>query len=897
GLWDWDSNVPRVTLINHVPVPAVTSPTFNELVASESEGKLPVKVDGKEMKGPLFVSKPPMIHFKDFDVGKTYKKKIILTNSSSVTEHCKFLRVSSQLQDFISINFRPPGRLAAGMSCEMQAVFQPTFNKDLEGDVVFSAEAGVFSVPLRCTIKKCDLEVDSQFIDFGTYVVGQTTSRTFTLANKGALAIFFSLDTSAALFGERCRAQPASLRVKMIQLSVRDGELGPFESIKLKVIFTPTIPGEARLKFYIKFSDSTIKPIPIHVTGVAVTIPVWVAKPSVDLRICLFDHLYQDIITVQSRSSTTLKLTFEVCPELRKHMKILPKTGFIQAQSSFNAQLKFLPRSSLSKDAHKYFDADTGVLEVPVVLQIVKPVQFIVNAIVTTSDLHFDLSEVDFGDCSIYYPVEKSVGLTNLSLLPQEFGFVGVPECIDVQPNDGFGTLLPHETLRFDLIFCPTVDKDYSFQLTCKSEFNRDFRLSCRGTGVHPPLELSHSLVQFGDTAVGDCSSSVLFLTNHEVTKGKVTPVPPRLFSFALPGDCEISISPAAGRLQPGEYHLTKGSVLMGSGRGEFVHWFNSFPLRSWLYEEARTTLLCHFPQCFNEYIVPCFVSDGIPPEEDLQEPPPWSHINTLYLKMWCPAVRPPLVVTSNIPHNIVDFDRVIVGEKVIKRMTIQNICQDSLDLRSSLLDLNGSFSLLNALRCLKPGQKHTLVLAFRPSQEKKYCERLDVHAHTMTLAVVLQGEGVVPAVTCSHQGGILDFGYVLEKESTSQVLKLQNGSLVTVGFRVQLASLCPSLSEDEADSVTGTQNYSGMGVFRVTPAEGSISPEQSVDVVISFQPEHPSVNYRDRLSIKGAASSHNMYLYGGDPLKAPAESLLPPLISSQFQLTGIVLNCKLWSQ
>ncbi|TWW56256.1 Cilia- and flagella-associated protein 74 [Takifugu flavidus] len=797
------------------------------------------------------------------------------------------------------------------------------FNKDLEGDVVFSAEAGVFSVPLRCTIKKCDLEVDSQFIDFGTYVVGQTTSRTFTLANKGALAIFFSLDTSAALFGERCRAQlttqdvardnqtssvstlledsqlkheelPEALLQKQsddplpedipetcasaredAQMDqshsdcsdltlgkVRDGELGPFESIKLKVIFTPTIPGEARLKFYIKFSDSTIKPIPIHVTGVAVTIPVWVAKPSVDLRICLFDHLYQDIITVQSRASTTLKLTFEVCPELRKHMKILPKTGFIQAQSTFNGQLKFLPRSSLSKDAHKYFDADTGVLEVPVVLQIagqVKPVQFIVNAIVTTSDLQFDLSEVDFGDCSIYYPVEKSVGLTNLSLLPQEFGFVGVPECIDVQPNDGFGTLLPQETLRFDLIFCPTVDKDYSFQLTCKSEYNRDFRLSCRGTGVHPPLELSHSLVQFGDTAVGDCSSSVLFLTNHEVTKGKVTPVPPRLFSFALPGDCEISISPAAGRLQPGE-------------RSPILVTFRPALSDQAIRDEAQRLLqremsLCEEEmdkkklevKCFNEYIVPCFVSDGIPPEEDLQEPPPWSHINTLYLKMWCPAVRPPLVVTSNIPHNTVDFDRVIVGEKVIKRMTIQNICQDSLD----------------------------------------YCERLDVYAQTMTLAVVLQGEGVVPAVTCSHQGGILDFGYVLEKESTSQVLKLQNGSLVTVGFRVQLASLCPSLSEDEADSVTGTQNYSGMGVFSVSPAEGSISPEQSVDVVISFQPDHPSVNYRDRLSIKlrnqmdvcvmdlrGAASSHNMYLYGGDPLKAPAESLLPPLISSQFQLT-----------
>lgn len=113
-----------------------------------------------------------------------------------------------------------------------------------------------------------------------------------------------------------------------------------------------------------------------------------------------------------------------------------------------------------------------------------------------------------------------------------------------------------------------------------------------------------------------------------------------------------------------------------------------------------------------------------------------------------------------------------------------------------------------------------------------------------MALEVILRGEGVIPAVTCSHPGGILDFGYVLEKESASQVLKvrpcilylpitfisnwftwllhwldkhlviiarvvlislqLQNSSLVTVGFRVQLASLCPSLSEDEADTVAG---------------------------------------------------------------------------------------------
>lgn len=58
----------------------------------------------------------------------------------------------------------------------------------------------------------------------------------------------------------------------------------------------------------------------------------------------------------------------------------------------------------------------------------VKPVNFTVQAIVTSSDLQFDQTEVDFGYCSVYQSVRCSVLLTNLSLLPQDFGFVSVPE-------------------------------------------------------------------------------------------------------------------------------------------------------------------------------------------------------------------------------------------------------------------------------------------------------------------------------------------------------------------------------------------------------------------------------------------------------------------------------------
>lgn len=45
---------------------------------------------------------------------------------------------------------------------------------------------------------------------------------------------------------------------------VKEGEIGPFESIKLEVVFTPTVPGEARLDFHIKFSDTSSKPVRVH---------------------------------------------------------------------------------------------------------------------------------------------------------------------------------------------------------------------------------------------------------------------------------------------------------------------------------------------------------------------------------------------------------------------------------------------------------------------------------------------------------------------------------------------------------------------------------------------------------------------------------------------------------
>uniref|UniRef100_A0A8C8RFE7 Cilia and flagella associated protein 74 n=1 Tax=Pelusios castaneus TaxID=367368 RepID=A0A8C8RFE7_9SAUR len=571
-------------------------------------------VSGHEFKGCPFYSKPSLIHFKDFDVGKTYKKKIILINASYSVNFCKLVGVSEHLKDFINIHFDPPGQMSAGMSCEMVVTFKPMINEVLEGEVIFLAQNGSFSIPLKCTTKRCVLALDKELIDFGTHVVGETISQNIILTNCGALGTRFKLQTSAVDNGTQTKTAKSSLERMSPKLSghglsqdaliikadqeaenaqsllepmpkeepveitlgkVTEGEIGPYSSTRLQIIFNPSVPGDVRAEFEITFDNPNCKPLHFCVIGVSVDVPVWVPNPNIDLKICMYDRLYQDSIIIQSRAKAALRLKFEVCKELSNHMELLPKTGYIQAQSSFSVQLKFLPRHSLPEDAGRYFDKETRVLEVPMTITVAdktKPVEFIVHAIVTTSDLEISPAEVNFGYCTIYEAVQTTITLTNKSILPQEFGFVGLPEFVEIQPGDGFGTLLPLESLNLDIIFKANKAKEYSFELTCKSEINRQFKLSCKAVGVHPPLELSHSLVQFAATALNDVSTATLYVINSHVSlnrfthavprigKGEIAPVGPTSFEFLVPEDSPVTIMPSVGTVLPGKKCLIQAS-------------------------------------------------------------------------------------------------------------------------------------------------------------------------------------------------------------------------------------------------------------------------------------------------------------------------------------------------
>ncbi|XP_029193987.2 cilia- and flagella-associated protein 74-like [Acropora millepora] len=684
GLWEEDvhkesgKSERRFKFATHIPSKMEQEMMENALMKQRAGIVQKQIAVGREFKGCAFYSKPEVITFKDFDVGKSYKKKILLTNISYTQNYCKYVGMSHILKDFVEVFFEPPGVMSAGLTCDFTVTFKPMLNEDLEGHIDFLAQTGPFSVPIRCVTKKCQISVDVTEVEFGSQVLGETRKRVINVTNNGALGTQFEFkkitglarsNTSSELISiggmtatdvnvthqdfkqnveqhnpeemvedtkepqgggvqtapgdaayqdatdrspdpgvssddrvteglgttERATSVLAERTVEETDVDgtpgapqtasstvptevsileglrvgkLSSGEIAAFSLVQLEVIFNPTKSGNAQAEFEISFSDPLSPPIVIRVRGVGIDVPVWVEREVVDLKICMYDRLYQDAILVNNRATSALRLKFEVCKELKNHLELLPKTAYIQAESQFSAQLKFLPRQTLPGDCPTYFDHETRLLEAPMVIRVAdqtRPVPFSVRAVVTSSDIEFNAQDIDFGFCTVLESVRRTVTVTNKSVLPQQFGFCGVPDTIDVQPNDGFGTLLPLESYDVDIMFNAKKAKEYDFDLTCKTGIGREFTLHCRAVGVLPPLELSHSVIKMKATAVSDtCSSHIEVINSHtsanefthpvpRIGSGPIVEVGSTSFEFVLPAEAPLTISPAVGTVGPGQ--------------------------------------------------------------------------------------------------------------------------------------------------------------------------------------------------------------------------------------------------------------------------------------------------------------------------------------------------------
>ena len=59
------------------------------------------------------------------------------------------------------------------------------------------------------------------------------------------------------------------------------------------------------------------------------------------MNVCTYGFLYQDQFTISNSAKTVRVITFHVPPEAGNMLQVLPKTGYVQAESSLTAQEGF----------------------------------------------------------------------------------------------------------------------------------------------------------------------------------------------------------------------------------------------------------------------------------------------------------------------------------------------------------------------------------------------------------------------------------------------------------------------------------------------------------------------------------------------------------------------------
>ncbi|MEJ1273281.1 cilia and flagella associated protein 74 [Cricetulus griseus] len=532
-------------------------------------------VSGREFKGRPFNSKPEVIHFKDFDIGKVYKKKITLINATYTINYCKLVGVEENLKDFIHIDYvvgETTSRIitltnVGGLGTKFKILLDSQFYEMEEVQPIVKISS-LYTCEDKSLYEKILTSLSEQRLD------GNGFSPPDILSRKESEKLDEMEETAVA---SAMTMVPSDEQAEITLGEVTEGEIAPFSSIKVPIIFTPVIPGEVQTKFKVMFKNPT-------------------------------------------------------CPTI-------------------------------------------------------KPVGFTVQAIVTTSDLEISPEEINFGYCTIYEAIRTEISLSNHSLLPQEFGFVGLPKYVDIQPNDGFGSILPLETLQLDVIFQPLKAKEYRFELICKSEINRCFKVSCQAVGVHPPLELSHYQIKFSATALYGTTVSTLYVINSHLSMNKLilslprigseeaAPVGPTSFEFLLPPNLPITISPSVGTVLPGKL------------RKETIHkkdmWKQSMSvMRPHTRDRVTRSSALHTPELKRREC-------GASPH------------NTLYLELWCPAVAPSIVVISNKNQTTFNFGDIAVGTQNHNGQSV--------------------FSVVPVEGLMLPGKAQEFTVTFSPDHESLY--------------------------------------------------------------------------------------------------------------------------------------------------------------------------------
>ncbi|ESO04753.1 hypothetical protein HELRODRAFT_172426 [Helobdella robusta] len=525
------------------------------------------------------------------------------------------------------------------------------------------------------------------------------------------------------------------------------------------------------------------------------------------MKICTYDSLYQDFVVAHNRYNKYKRVTFTFPTELANHMEVLPSTAIVQSSSSFKFFIKFLPRKMLASDAPSYFDASTSVLRVPISVHVsdqTQPHELEMHAVVTTSDVIIEPRHINFNYCTTYERVSANVTAQNSSLLPQNIGFVDLPPEISVQPNDGFMTMLPMEKMEVCLTFAPAQQKHYKFSLVCKNFKNKDFKLTCEGWGVVPPVQLSHQLILLQLVAVDDHrellrvsykprlhelsikqEAARLMQVEMERTKQQQMTKRRSLTAENITGDTknkksatraaagEAAAATAANHNDDKRIGGSGGDVMKagggekigggGGGDSDAAPTYSDVVVGNSEYMLARISLMKRMSASSLRHKFPCYI--GCRSKREDVCTPVLDPNSTIYLEVHCSMMPPELQLVNDLASDVVEFGHVFVGHYVIRTLVVRNVSGFDVQLGGSLLDTHSNFSVLNSWRCIKPDETHNCRVKFEPKFNNKVKVMVIVIMALIIIVICMNKKCILAIIAVKPDEFELEIVYNLDKE------------------------------------------------------------------------------------------------------------------------------------
>ena len=667
------------------------------------------------------------------------------------------------------------------------------------------------------------------------------------------------------------------------------GIVSGYKSVRVPITFRPCVLGKWTGTIHINFADAGTPDISIALSAVVTQEPIYLKKPVVDFQTVLYDHVYRDSLIVYNRGKTAMKCELRLPEEaagLRKSLEFLPPLGFPQNDGFFAFQLKFRPEPNMwNQISDAYGDPETGCIEFPMLVTVPDqslPVRWTFKAQISPGDLVFEPKILDFGVCSCNEAVAMDVKVINTSALPQEVGFVRLKPEVSVQPNDGFLSLLPKETTVVQVLFAPRSAVDYQFGLICKTitgkqcrpnptlTVQKEYEIPCRGTGLFPAVEVSCSVLKMAAVAEGGRTSESIVLSNSgkEVQQFECTPQP----------ESNVSVTPAHGRLQPGEKRRLTVEF-RAHAAAQSVQ--SDTPLDAGSAQPTDTEWSEH-----RRWLVPCFFR--VEPEEGKR-----IRVEHLNVEVHTTTIRPIVADEDGLVYRELDFGQVPLGPGKVVKFMLNNKGATEAKMSCSALDPNGAFIMLSGSRPIPATGKVQVVMCFDPPEVGSFEQSVRIQTSANEYTVVCKGEGVRPKLriepdltSAGTRRGSLHVGDAVCSRAVGKTLRLCNETQQPMSWSAHITDL-------------RRRNSNGLEPFFVVPPRGTIDGGGEVDVEVRFCPDHqstgfgglltfdvPSQNEAHQVELMGRGWHQGAFVVGGDEEAAEARAdamahVLPDLFDS----------------